>query len=77
MFESPGFNPDVFPYVFECGECGEELHVTHEEAERAAHAGTTIREAVETVRRSEGWWVDIWDVKCPECMSELPSNSDT
>lgn len=67
------FDPSVFPYVFECADCGDELHVGHEEAEEVSYAQTTIREAVDTVRRMKGWWVDTWDVKCPECVQLLPN----
>jgi hypothetical protein len=72
MGKSVGFDPSVFPYVFECASCGDELHVTCEEAEGAARAGVTVRKAVNAVRRSRGWLVD-WDVKCPDCVTLPPS----
>jgi len=73
MGEFVDFDPAAFPYVFDCADCGEELHVTHEEAEDVSHAGMTVREAVDTVRRSKGWWIDVRDVKCPDCIVLDPS----
>jgi len=71
MGEFVDFDPSVFPYEFECPDCGEVLRVSHEEAEGVADATATVRDAVDTVRRMKGWWVDLWDVKCPDCVVPL------
>ena len=76
MGEFVDFDEAVFPYVFECADCGAELHVSHEEAERSAHPGVTIRQAANTVRQSKGWWKDPDRVHCPECVTTLEERSE-
>jgi ribosomal protein S27E len=72
MGEFVDFDPSRFPRSFECGDCGDVLYVSHAEAEQVAYAGATIEKAVNTVRRSKGWW-RIWDVRCPACEPETPT----
>lgn len=71
MNESANFDPSVFPYVFECADCGDELRISHEEAEEQADAQTPVRKAVTAARRSKGWWPPdpTDDVRCPDCLA--------
>lgn len=71
MVHSVSYDSSIFPYVFDCAGCGDELHVTCEEAEEVGYGRATVRGAVDTVRRSKGWWIGGWDVRCPECITDL------
>jgi len=73
MGEFVDFDPSRFPQVFECVGCGDELHVSRQEAEDVADATATARDAAETVRRMKGWWKDPSGVKCPDCLKPLPN----
>lgn len=69
------YDQSIFPYSFECIDCPHDsaVQITHEEVEDAVPDGVqwTVRQAVNHVLTSKGWWTVGTTLMCPGCVDDL------
>jgi hypothetical protein len=63
-------DPDVYPYFFECGRCGESTTIEHEDATDAVPPGinATPRQANERALRNRDWGRVAGRLRCGDCL---------